>query len=255
MTAAPPDWYPDPSGSGGLRYWDGQQWTSHLAPGPSPTPYGAVPGQAAQGHLAAPAFASARVATTPDGQRLAGWWHRVGAALLDNLFVGILCLPFTITAQVSMQDRLSSLGSELQRRVDANDTGAFSWYFRELAHLFQQHAWQYAAPAAVAFVVTTVCLRLWGGTPGKLATGLRVRLRERPGNLSWGRAAARALLFPALSSLIVLLAFATGTPVAIALVMLLGAAWSLADPLWAAADGKRQTLHDKVVGTNVVRLR
>lgn len=25
----PPGWYPDPSGTGGQRYWDGQQWTAH----------------------------------------------------------------------------------------------------------------------------------------------------------------------------------------------------------------------------------
>ncbi|AIM40980.1 hypothetical protein PBI_SQUIRTY_33 [Mycobacterium phage Squirty] len=28
----PPGWYPDPAGSGGQRYWDGQRWTEHYAP-------------------------------------------------------------------------------------------------------------------------------------------------------------------------------------------------------------------------------
>jgi hypothetical protein len=31
--AAAPNWYQDPSGTGGLRYWDGTAWTEHLAPG------------------------------------------------------------------------------------------------------------------------------------------------------------------------------------------------------------------------------
>ena len=26
------DWYPDPSGSGGQRYWDGGAWTDHVRP-------------------------------------------------------------------------------------------------------------------------------------------------------------------------------------------------------------------------------
>ena len=29
-------WYPDPSGAPGLRYWDGTAWTDHYAPNPEP---------------------------------------------------------------------------------------------------------------------------------------------------------------------------------------------------------------------------
>jgi hypothetical protein len=33
-----PDWYQDPDGSGGLRYWDGQAWTDHThKPNPAPS--------------------------------------------------------------------------------------------------------------------------------------------------------------------------------------------------------------------------
>jgi len=51
----PPGWYPDPAGSGGTRWWDGQGWTEHvqqatqppaptaLAPPPPPPQPSAVP--------------------------------------------------------------------------------------------------------------------------------------------------------------------------------------------------------------------
>ena len=45
----PPGWYPDPSGMGGTRYWDGAQWTSaaQLPPPPGYAPYPYSGGRAA----------------------------------------------------------------------------------------------------------------------------------------------------------------------------------------------------------------
>lgn len=42
-SATPPGWYPDPSGSHGTRWWDGAQWTQHLAPRTSQTPRPPIP--------------------------------------------------------------------------------------------------------------------------------------------------------------------------------------------------------------------
>ncbi|MFI6400351.1 Ltp family lipoprotein [Rhodococcus coprophilus] len=43
MTIPPPGWHPDPEGSGQLRWWDGQQWTSALQSSPAPSEHIAEP--------------------------------------------------------------------------------------------------------------------------------------------------------------------------------------------------------------------
>ena len=39
----PPGWYPDPQAPGYQRYWDGAQWTEHVAPLAGPTFQGPPP--------------------------------------------------------------------------------------------------------------------------------------------------------------------------------------------------------------------
>lgn len=46
-----PDWYPDPSTPGQLRFWDGTAWTAHTKPVPKPpVPVVPPPATAQQAH-------------------------------------------------------------------------------------------------------------------------------------------------------------------------------------------------------------
>ena len=100
----------------------------------------------------------------------------------------------------------------------------------------------------VAFVVGllyTFGFLIWKqATPGKLAVGLRVRLRESP-----------ELPFSA-----ILLRWATqsGAPGLLGLVPFVGflaGLFSFLNVLWPLWDDKNQAIHDKVAKTNVVRTR
>jgi uncharacterized RDD family membrane protein YckC len=85
-------------------------------------------------------------------------------------------------------------------------------------------------------------LRWKQGTPGKLAVGLRVRLRDAPGQLSYRTIAIRWVTQNA-ASIAGLIPFVGG----------IGGLYSILDGLWPLWDDKRQAIHDKAAKTNVVR--
>lgn len=279
MTQTPAGWYtdPDPSsaGSGRLRYWDGQQWTDHLhdaappvqpaqpvplpsyptypgTPEPQPQPYGATAppaygqqygqeyGQQYGQYPAQPAYG--QYPATPDGQRLAGWWQRVLATIVD-FFLQVPLLLLAATPVVASQwDELTAWFDDL---LDAAETGAPDPPMPALFDLTTAPGLSFVLVMLAGSVLySAVFLRWKQGTPGKLALGLRVRRRDVPGPLPWATIALRVGFVTALSVL-------SNLPVAgilVTLVMLLDYLW----PLW---DDKKQALHDKVAGTNVVRVR
>lgn len=241
MSNIPAGWYPDPAAAGvtppPLRYWDGGQWTEHRStPVAQQLPVRPDP-------------------TTPDGVPLAGWWHRVGATLIDQVFTSIVSLVVAIPAEVSLQRRMTDLQDQMQRRIDADDPHVLSWAFHRYADIYRHELPWLLLALLVVFVGQTVFVHRLGGTPGQLLTRLRVRRRDRAGNLSWSAAAGRVALFQALPGLLGFVALTSGSLVALPLVGIVVLCWQLLDPLWAAWDAQRQTLHDKIVATNVVRVR
>ncbi|WP_192498791.1 RDD family protein [Ornithinimicrobium pratense] len=172
-------------------------------------------------------------ATTPDGQPLAGWWHRVLARLIDGILLGIV--GFLVVMPLAAPDFTDNLGTwmdDVLTTAQAGSTMAPTMPAGLESDLFRITM----ASLIFGLVYEIGMVHLFGGTVGKLITGLRVRLRETPGNPTLGAAAIRGAIYQLLPQIPYLGWIAT----------LLNYLW----PLW---DPKRQALHDKAAKTNVVR--
>jgi uncharacterized RDD family membrane protein YckC len=288
-------WYDDPDDETQLRYFDGVVWSEHRVPrqtrtaeptaavDPGPArfdqPAQGTPPQVAPGRdvFGRPAGAPATrdeashqtfaphpshapqpgwgthvggapgQPTSADGRPLAGFGARVAAYLLDGLLVGLLNLLLTgwawyrwmadywsfvwDAAMAGDQDAVNGLTPEQMM-------GFFDWRYFFIASGLSLLL---LAVYHVGFVATR------NATPGKMAVGLAVASTapdQRPGPLGVRIAFMRMLLPLALGVL-------TMVPV----VGYLAAFTWLADKLWPLKDQHRQTLHDKIAGTQVVVTR
>jgi uncharacterized RDD family membrane protein YckC len=230
MPEAPPDWYADPYNPGQpvMRYWDGARWTEHVHQGWPPARAATVSGT--------------KATTTPDGQQLAGWGARFGAYVLDAIVTSLLSL---VVGFPFLRRLISTYVDFINDTLDADRAGrtppsSFDIYGQIWGPL--------VGITVIAVLVGAVYhvgfLRWRGATPGKMVLGLQVRLRDQPGPLPWGVVLRRwlAQFGPNLLGLIPLVGTFSGL-------------YGLLDGLWPLWDDKRQALHDKWAGTNVVRRR
>jgi uncharacterized RDD family membrane protein YckC len=242
VTQTPAGWYTDPTPERpdlgpSLRWWDGARWTEHVTAAP-PTAYPAYPtspAYPAQPYAALPA-------TTPDGQPLAGWWIRVGAYLLDGLIMApisvLLGWPFVSRLWSAYVDFFDATMRAAERGAPAPSQSEI------LGDVLGPMIGIVAVSLVVNFVYNVGFLKWKQATPGKLIVGLRVRLRERPGPMSWGTVLLRWIgqNWNAVFSFVPLVGSIAGL-------------YPLIDDLWPLWDDKNQALHDKVAKTNVVRHR
>jgi uncharacterized RDD family membrane protein YckC len=213
-----------PSESSGLRSGD------PLGPEPAPPPRQAPPTAAPErpGYTTTPPPGAGgppieSFGRSPVGGQmvLAGWWSRVGAAIVDGLIVGVggLLLLIAITAPFSI--------------------GFFADEDVGLVSVF------------VGLVLATVCVsiiallyapalmaRTNGKTFGRMATGIRV-VRAKGEPMTFGFAMLREVLVKAL-----LFGFAATVT---------GGLSTLADVLWPLWDEENRALHDFVVDTRVIK--
>ena len=190
--------------------------------------------------------------TTEDGVPLAGWWARLVAFLIDSLLLGLVTSVVTAPLMAPYTNALTVWVDDIMREsVQGTLSGDLASVLASMPQPIGVMGFWPAllgvlAPMAVWFLSYLLLTRFRGATLGKMLLGLRVvptgqgRSTER---LGWGAAALRALVWvlPSLSSLGTAFSFLS--------------VFRYLDGLWAAWDRKRQTLHDKVARTQVIRTR
>jgi len=262
----PSGWYDDPDDDSLLRYWDGVIWTSHTASKrPTPRPGGTAtwsdPAQAPErwpglgsgqrpqvsgrGNAAGDPRRGTRTEDrgvlsprfAADGTRLAGWWRRVFAYLVDMFVTMLLVAPIVQDRAVRGTEGFSTWWESAMRAAQAGqDMPVLSEAVaRDLAFIAIVQLAVYLV-YEVAFVART------GRSLGRLLTGIRVR-------------AVGADAAPALNQVLSRTAVKCIAELTAPLGFLgsLASLFRVADFLWPISDRHSQALHDKVARTEVVR--
>jgi uncharacterized RDD family membrane protein YckC len=216
---AQPGWQPP-------QQWSPQQQAPHGGwhlP-PAPTTYGAQ-------------------ARTPDGEALAGWWKRFAARLIDWIIIWLGSLPLTGYFIYRAGNELGPAFDRYVREIEQGNAGAtpptvtpdvLKWVVAYSVIL---------TLVAIAYEVFFTT-RSTAATPGKRALGLRIRLRERPGPLTFQTALTRTVI-PMGGNLL------SSLPLISTLVAML----QLADGLLPLVNQNKQAIHDLMAKTNVVDTR
>jgi uncharacterized RDD family membrane protein YckC len=243
MPAVSPGWYPEPSPEPGLppslRYWDGERWTEHAAPVAATGP-------------------TTPVAATPDGAPLAGWWWRVLAHVIDTFIVSVVGGILTLPVQVALLSDLAKVEEDFLHGLETNPEAfpPLGQFYGDMLGVYQDRLFWLVAPGLVISLAYVGGMLRWkGATPGKLALGLQVRLRDAPGRLPWSTIMTRWLIQFGIMSMLCCIGVARGSWILAGTLFGVGTVFFYLDGLWATWDVKKQALHDKAARTNVVRTR
>ena len=276
-------WYDDPEDESQLRYFDGIIWSDrtvprqtrsatppatpdqstdhgggasgHGAAGPGTDVFGRPTGSqtgpgwgtsgaqrsGAHGHPHGDLPARVPEPTTADGQTLASFGARVGAYIIDWL---ILLVVNAVVAGWAWWLWLQDYVRFVWEAAMANDQARVDSLSPE--ELLAMLDWTFFFVAmALTLLVQAMYhigfLATRSATPGKMMLGLSVRRVDQPGRLSVGTAFMRRLL-----------PLGVGVLSVVPVISYLLSFVSLADLLWPIRDSKRQALHDKIAGTQVV---
>ena len=220
--SAPANWYPDPDGSGGVRYWDGAAWTTHRAP----PPYPPGPPGPAWGMWGPPPWKGAQLGRPAFGPgALADPGRRLGARVLDLL---VMLPVFLIILVVTLSIAAPHFGPFFPGFTASQTVTTMPF-----PGIFWLEVTVFACALATGLLMVayeTVAVAHFGRTLGMAWLHIRP-VRVFGGTLGWGRSFGRAAIF--------WLAGCLG--------------WiGLLDPLWCLWDDRRQCLHDKVADSIVI---
>lgn len=160
-------------------------------------------------------------ATMPTGRRPAGVLSRFLGLLIDNLVIGLMTLPLTLPGALMLVKGVEDCEQGTTTVTCTEDTIQVGWMLGGIALLI------------AGFVLLIAIYARWlgkGATPGMKITGNRLVDANSGLPIGTGRAFGRTLFANLIS----------------------GAVFGLGY-LWALWDGRRQTWHDKVVGSVVVK--
>jgi len=169
-------------------------------------------------------------ATTPDGVPLSGWWLRVLARVLDQIFTSLLALPLTGWFYYSYFVGYLKWVDDLSAQSAAGSSPVFGLppldiYLSLFAAVIIQ--------LLVFGAYEVFFLSRSGATPGKKIVGISVRLRDQAGPPPMKAVLRRTGCFMVVQLPLINIAY-------------------YLDVLWPLWDDKKQALHDKVAATNVV---
>jgi uncharacterized RDD family membrane protein YckC len=161
-------------------------------------------------------MASGAAAASPLGWHYGGFWIRFGARIIDGLVLGV---PLLILFALLIPNLIRTQGdpSNPSTALAAFGVTFFLVYF------------------LVVICYEVLFLRYRGGTPGKMACGLKV-VRSDGSSLGWGASIGRFVMWNVVSS---------GIPYLNLILMTISG-------IMAGTDGEKRALHDRVCDTRVV---
>lgn len=174
---------------------------------------------------------------TPEGTRLAGWWHRALAAILDGTVLFVVATALLSPIYLTISERMRPVVDQMFREALRGE--AITPLRPDQLMSQQEQVIILIVTVGLALVYHVGLLRWRGQTLGKMITGLRVVPADDHAthHLGWRAAIMRSIMW-----------VVPGQHTCLWPIRVVDVFLPLSNP-------QRQALHDRVAGTQVIRSR